>query len=352
MKPLIVGAGPAGLTTALALTLRGVPVRIIERKEERDERSRAITLQPHTLELLGPLGVSERLIQAGHQVHSLHFCDRGKRRLVLDLPLLTLPQVQTERILEERLGELGVEVERGCEMVELAQDETGVTAQLRKEGVTTPFRCDTLISAEGALSWSRKSLGIPFNLNREAPHPWNLIDARMSWKEKADRISFDLHSDGHISAIFPIRPGLYRIATSADDARVAVPDDAELHEVLWDSAIRMEWKQAVSYQKGRIFLVGEAAISLPLILARGMNLGIEDALVLAEKIACGEEESYSKERLSAGKKAIAGTALLFKIQTSQNLAFRLLRNGLLYPLLRIRSIQRWILPKIFSITPR
>lgn len=352
MKTLIVGAGPAGLTAALALTLRGVQVRIIERKEQSDQLSKAITIQPRTLELLETLGVDERFIQAGHPVRSLHFFDRGKRRLTLDLRLLTLPQFETERILEERLKGLGVEVERGCEMVELAQDEMGVTAQLRKGGVTAPFRCDTLISAEGALSWSRKSLRIPFKSVAEIPHPWSLIDVRMSWPGKADGIFIDLHRDGRISAIFPIQPGLYRVATSADDARAAIPDDAELHEILWDSTFRIEWKQATHYQKGRIFFVGDAAISLPPILASGMNLGIEDAFVLAEKISSGQGESYSKERFSAGKKAIALTALLFKIQTTENFAFRLLRNGLLYPLLRIRPLQRWILPKIFPLTPR
>lgn len=348
MKPLIVGAGPAGLTTALALTLRGVAVRIIDRREQREALTKAMTIQPRTLELLESLGVSERLIQAGHKVHALLFSARGKRHLTIDLSLLLLPQSETERILEERLKELGVDVERGCEMVELAQDERGVTVQLRKEGVTAPFRCDTLISAEGALSWSRKSAGIPFNSKREPHHPWSLIDARMSWRREADEIFFDLHSDGRLSAIFPIRPGLYRIATTADDARVAVPDDAELHEVLWDSMIRIEWKQATSYQKGRLFLVGDAAITFPPIMGQGMNQGIQDALVLAEKISCGEEGSYSQERLSAGKKAIAATELLFKIQMGDNFALRLLRRGLLYPLLRIRPIQRWLLPKIIS----
>src|SRR3954469_6913529 len=59
---LVVGAGPTGLTLAASLLARGVRTVVIDRQAEGANTSRAAVVHARTLEVLEPLGVSERLV--------------------------------------------------------------------------------------------------------------------------------------------------------------------------------------------------------------------------------------------------------------------------------------------------
>src|SRR3712207_3354648 len=119
-RVLVVGARPVGLAAALELTRRGASVRIVEQRDARSAESRAIAVNPRTLSLLEEAGVTPRLIAAGVRLRGLRVFARGRHVATVDLSrirhrypfLLALPQSETERILEERLNELGVAVER------------------------------------------------------------------------------------------------------------------------------------------------------------------------------------------------------------------------------------------------
>ena len=62
---LIVGAGPVGLTAAVALTRNGVRCRLIDRSESRTDKSKALVVWSRTLELLDGLGGAPRFLDAG-----------------------------------------------------------------------------------------------------------------------------------------------------------------------------------------------------------------------------------------------------------------------------------------------
>ena len=57
---LVVGAGPTGLTLAAQLQALGATVRIVDRQLDRVHESRALAVQPRTLEVLRGLGVTGR----------------------------------------------------------------------------------------------------------------------------------------------------------------------------------------------------------------------------------------------------------------------------------------------------
>ena len=62
---LIVGAGPTGLTLACELLRRGVNCRIIDKAASPATTSRALGLQPRTLELFDTMGIIDRVLAAG-----------------------------------------------------------------------------------------------------------------------------------------------------------------------------------------------------------------------------------------------------------------------------------------------
>ncbi|HEX9469907.1 MAG TPA: FAD-dependent oxidoreductase, partial [Bradyrhizobium sp.] len=120
---LIVGAGPTGLVLALWLTKLGVRVHIIDTTAEPGTTSRALAVQPRTLELYRQLDLTEAVVARGHHVPAVNLWVKGEATARISFesvgsdltpyPFLHIfPQDQHERLLIERLQALGVTVER------------------------------------------------------------------------------------------------------------------------------------------------------------------------------------------------------------------------------------------------
>ena len=67
-QALVIGAGPSGLVAAIELARQGWRVRIIEKKESRGEESKALGINPRTLQLLEACEVTPRLLDVGRRV--------------------------------------------------------------------------------------------------------------------------------------------------------------------------------------------------------------------------------------------------------------------------------------------
>src|SRR5580765_1493038 len=126
---VIAGGGPTGLMLAGELALAGVDVVIVERRSSQHvDGSRAGGLHSRTIEVLDQRGIAERFLSAG-QVHPA----LGFSQVALDISdfptrhnyILALWQSLFEPILAGWVGELGVPVLRGYEVVGVAQDDTG-----------------------------------------------------------------------------------------------------------------------------------------------------------------------------------------------------------------------------------
>ena len=155
VEVLVVGAGPTGLTLAAELAAFGVRARLIDRGLDRVHESRALAIQPRTLEVLAGLGVTDELIAGGNRAVQLRMHVPGR---VLAVPmfdlglddtaypfLLFVSQAETERVLGQHLAASGVAVERGVELVGLSNAADAATATLRhrdgrEEGRVRPLR--------------------------------------------------------------------------------------------------------------------------------------------------------------------------------------------------------------------
>src|SRR5690606_22499276 len=171
---LIVGAGPTGLALAAELAAFGVRPRIVDRSEDRARESRALAIQPRTLEVLAPLGVTDQLVAAGNPAVQLtmHAPEREITLPLFDLGmadtaysyLLFLSQSETERILGERLAESGVAVERGVELVSLQLGDDAASALLRHPGGREErVEARYVVGCDGGRSTVRRSAGIGFS---------------------------------------------------------------------------------------------------------------------------------------------------------------------------------------------
>src|SRR5438105_14499820 len=138
---LIAGAGPTGLVLALWLTRLGIRVRIIDKTAEPGTTSRALAVQARTLEFYHQIGLDDAVIAGGVKVENLNLWVKGQRRARVPLQrtgegltpyafALVFPQDAHERLLIQKLGELGVQVERETELLRFSQSDTGVSATL------------------------------------------------------------------------------------------------------------------------------------------------------------------------------------------------------------------------------
>jgi 2-polyprenyl-6-methoxyphenol hydroxylase-like FAD-dependent oxidoreductase len=147
---LVVGAGPTGLTLAAQLQRLGARVRIVDRQIDRVHESRALAVQPRTLEVLRTLGISDKLVERGNNAVQLRprFGERVVPIRLYDVgledsayPFLFVSQAETEAVLSEHLAEAGIAVERGVELLTLTTDDQQVSCTLgHRDGSTVRQR--------------------------------------------------------------------------------------------------------------------------------------------------------------------------------------------------------------------
>ena len=138
LQPLIAGAGPVGLAAALFLTRNGQTPRVIEQQHAPSQQSKALAVNPRTLDLLGPTGVTQRMLEIGLPVHGVRFYRNDRNVASLSLAgihpkypyMLALSQATSERLLAEALQAAGGKVERGMKLVNCRGSATGVEAEI------------------------------------------------------------------------------------------------------------------------------------------------------------------------------------------------------------------------------
>src|ERR1700752_2160040 len=141
---LVVGAGPTGLMVANELARHGLRPRIVDKAPAPATTSRALVIQPRTLEIFDDIGVIDQAIAAGNSAADLTitFAEKtvhlgfagqltGPHNYTAYPEPRTLSQHDTERILTALLSKQGVEIERDRALTDLTQDGETVTASLR-----------------------------------------------------------------------------------------------------------------------------------------------------------------------------------------------------------------------------
>ncbi len=306
---LIVGAGPTGMTLANELRVAGVSVVLVDRLSRRSELSKAGGVQSRTLEALDQRGLLEPLLGTGdYPISAGHFAGIP---LALEfvrhrLPWRSVPQVAMEGFLEEHLAAHGIHVRRDHELVELAQDEDGVTATFTTSTARdATIRARYAVGADGGHSTVRSLLHAEFP-GRVGTVTVIAADVRLSGDD--DVMTHTWSEDGHWAQVFVLgtdpqgRP-LRRLALGGpgwsstprdtpvtegeirDGLRVVFGSRVELHEVQYARRITDAARLAARYRHGRTFLAGDAAhVHLPL-GAQGMNTGMQDAINLGWKLA-------------------------------------------------------------------
>ena len=132
---LIAGAGPVGLLLAGDLAAAGMPVTVLERRDQTSNLSRAFAVHARTLEMLDARGQADELIGTGQKLNHLGLFGTVQidlSRLPTRFPfVLITPQYETERLLAQRARSAGATILGGHEVTGLSQDDGHMRVDVR-----------------------------------------------------------------------------------------------------------------------------------------------------------------------------------------------------------------------------
>jgi 2-polyprenyl-6-methoxyphenol hydroxylase-like FAD-dependent oxidoreductase len=308
---LIVGAGPAGLTAALEFARRGYRPRIIDKAPGPVENSRALGVNSRSLEILEPSGATEALLAIGNPLRRVDVVDSHARRILalrIDrlrhrFPfMLVVPQSETERILIGILEKFGIEIEWNTELMDLMWFGERFEATIATEFASETLAPDCLIGADGVHSTVRELSRILFE-GEAYPAVFAIADIRYDFPRDAGVATIEVFPGGAV-ATFPINELTFRHVGTSGDVIELVKNRRSASEVLWHASLNVGLRTVSTFQRGGVFLAGDAAHTHSPVGARGMNLGIEDAGWLAHLFAQGREAEYTSIRHPVARKVV------------------------------------------------
>jgi 3-(3-hydroxy-phenyl)propionate hydroxylase len=318
---IVVGCGPVGAVMALALSVREIPVMLLEAEPAPVEDHRAATIHPPTVEMLFELGLKDEAFSeassGGLLAPLFHFRDRVTGDLVgaFDVRMLDgevrcpfVLQWEQHKLVQAALRKLQAsplaEIRFSARVVGLEQDSDHVDVTIQNAmGEAEHLRAKYLIGADGGRSAVRQLAGIAFE--------------GFTWPERFIKIAttfdFEVSGRGYCTRnyfsdpdewlnLFKVKGdgtglwrGVFPVPTHEPDESAISLEGVQrrLHQVYRKSGdyeiahhqlYTVHQRVASTFNKGRVLLAGDSAHVNNPIGGLGMNSGIHDAMNLAEKL--------------------------------------------------------------------
>jgi 2-polyprenyl-6-methoxyphenol hydroxylase-like FAD-dependent oxidoreductase len=374
---LIVGAGPVGLTLALALAGHGVRSVLVDRRDgEPHVGSRSICVARATLEVFERVaGCGRQMADEGvswtlgrtyfrdKELFQIRFPSVGREFFP---PFVNLGQQRVEEILIERMaGEPLIEARWNRTIEGFEEDEGGVTLRILGPDGSEEIWGSYLVGADGSRSRVRQLAGIGFPGHAHEDR-FLIADIRTELPFPDERRFYFDHpkNPGRQVLIHPQPDNVWRIdwqvppevdleeeeRTGRLHERIrAVVGDGP-YEIVWKSLYTFHQRRASRFRSGRVLLAGDAAHVFAPFGARGMNSGVQDAENLAWKLWLvwaglapdALLDTYDAERRAAADHNLAVTDATMRFMVPPTRLRLLLRNLLLRGSLFLAPLRRFV----------
>jgi p-hydroxybenzoate 3-monooxygenase len=308
----IVGAGPAGLTLALLLRRAGVESVILEDRDRPylEQRVRAGLLEQNTVDLMHDLGVGERLAREGLEHDGIYLRRRGKTQhvAITELTGRHVTIYAQQEVVKDMIAAL---LERGgsveFEVSHVAVHDFDSSGQRPRITYTSDgpdskeLECDFIAACDGFHGICRPSIPDGVLTEYDFTYGFGWLGILAEAAPATDELIYCWHERGF--ALYSMRsPRVSRlyIQVPADEKIERWPDDRIWEELqtrmasegwqvneghIFDKGITpMRTFVCEPMQCGELFLVGDAAHIVPPTGAKGLNLAVNDARLLADAL--------------------------------------------------------------------
>ena len=362
----IVGAGPVGMTAALALAKEGVRSVLFDAKDTFNDGSRAICVARQSYHILDKLDAvapflekslgwtTGRSFYRGKQILEFEMPDspREKFRPMYNIEQQYIEQYLWDAIIQEPL----IETRWQSEIVGVADLADGVALTVRDPDGSYTMPADWVLASDGARSPIRTMRGLRLK-GENFEGRYVIADVQMEHDYPTIRRALfdpDCLRGGTI-LVHKQPDNIWRIdyqLRDGEDEAAAIAEDnvrssvaAVLEELGYTGDWELEWWSIYSantlvlddYRDGRIFYVGDSAHIVPIFGVRGLNNGLADAQNIAWKLArvmqgrSGEAllDSYSPERRGATLDVFANASKSARFMTPPTEGWQLMRDAAL-----------------------
>lgn len=334
-KILVIGAGPAGLATAIEARLRGLTVRVVDRRLPPIDKPCGEGLMPDGLSRLVSMGVrfgTDELSPIrgiryvdGSTVAEAEFPDSrgaGIRRLRLHQALI------------RRAEELDVELAWGLELLDMEAHLGTCRLRAIRDRSEQTMEAEFLVVADGLRSPTRKSLGLEGLEGRPERHrygarrhfqiaPWT-DHVEVYWSDRAEAyVTPVAAAEVGVAVLWGGRKASFQTLVDELPALAARLRGAPVISKL--RGIGPLRRRALSVVKGRAALVGDAAGYVDAITGEGLSVAFHQAEALAKAVADGDLRGYAKVYPSIVRLPNAMTELLLALERRPWLRRRAIR---------------------------
>jgi 2-polyprenyl-6-methoxyphenol hydroxylase-like FAD-dependent oxidoreductase len=349
---LVVGAGPVGLTLAMDLAQRGIPVTMVETRAAGEPPSvKCNHVSSRSMEIFRRLGLAQKLRDTGLPPDYPNDCSYRTTATGIELSRILIPcrrdrytaasgpdtgwptaepphrinQIDMEPVLFDHAASIdGLQILNRTAFEDFSEGNDGIVATVRNldTGTSLQIHADFIVGCDGARSLVRKAIdanlqGTPIiqrvqSTYIHAPTLLALMDAP-AWMT----LSLNPRRCGTVVAIDGREKWLiHNHLNREDETFESVDRDASIRAILgvgpdfeYEILSKEDWvgRRLVAdrFRKGRAFICGDAAHLWMPYAGYGMNAGIADATNLAWLLAAHLEgwagiailDAYEAERL-------------------------------------------------------
>ena len=366
-KVVIVGAGPAGMVTALELARHGVASVVLSADLQLSQGSRAICFTRRSMEILQQVGVADRMTEIGLPWRFGNSFYRGQRVFRMEaphdphdrfFPIINVQQPYMEEFLHDACqANPLIDFRWGNKLNHLSQKEGYALLEVDTPEGPYALESDWVVAADGGRSALRSALNLQMegasyegifviaDIKIDLPLPterlayfdpdWNPGNTILMHREPHGIWRVDYQLPPGETPEEALRPESLKTRINAQLAMIGHANTP--WEMDWSSVYSARTLTLPEFVHGSVIFTGDAAHLLPIFGVRGANTAFQDAQSLGWQLGAvvnglaGKSllANHSAERVGAAREIITEAGKSTRFMAPPSAGFRLLRDAVL-----------------------